>query len=689
MTRSFPPVAQAAEDHRLEDELRRSERRLAEAQRLARLGSWEWDIAADAVLWSDELYRIYGLEPGSIVPSYQEFLGRVHPDDRESVDERNRRAFADHQPFEDVKRVVRPDGTVFLMRTQGEVVVDETGAPVRMLGVCEDVTAEIRAREAESVLASIVHSSNDAIFAVVPDGEIVTWNPAAERLFGFTAAEAVGSPAAILVPLHVRREDERLLRATLDGEPVDAWETTRVRRDGTQVAVSLMLSALPVGADGVRAVSVVARDITERKRFEAQLQHLADHDGLTDLCNRRRFDDELLRAVADAGRHGETGALLLLDLDDFKFVNDTFGHGAGDELLRSVAGALQARIRATDVLARLGGDEFAVLLTRTGPAEARRVAADLLAAVRDHAVLVDRRRVRVTTSIGVVVFDGGSGSKEDVLAAADRAMYQAKDAGRDRFMVLAGAPPTRPRRCSTWEARIREALDHGGLRLHCQPIRDLQRDEVTRYELLLRMLEGDGTLIPPNAFLGVAERVGLIHAIDRWVVGQAIRLAATHPDTTFAVNLSGRSMDDDALLTLIRDELAITRADPSRLVFELTETATIASMTEAQRFAEDLTAMGCELAIDDFGAGFGSFFYLKHLPAAYLKIDGDFVRSPRSRTDQLVIEAIVGMARGLGKRTIAEFVGDDETVAMLTAAGVDFGQGHHLGRPFPVEELTA
>jgi diguanylate cyclase (GGDEF)-like protein/PAS domain S-box-containing protein len=688
MTGSPPPLAQA-EDHRLEDELRRSERRLAEAQRLARLGSWEWDIAADAVLWSDELYRIYGLEPGAIVPSYEEFLARVHPDDRESVDQRNRRAFADHQPFEDVKRVVRPDGSVFLMRTQGEVVVDDDGTPVRMLGVCEDVTAEIRAREAESVLASIVRSSNDAIFSVVPEGEIVTWNPAAERLFGYPAAEAIGSPAAILVPMHVRREDARLLRATLDGEPVDAWETTRVRRDGTEVAVSLLLSALPVRSDGGRAVSVVARDITERKRFEAQLQHLAEHDGLTELCNRRRFDDELLRAVADAGRHGETGALLLLDLDDFKFVNDTFGHGAGDELLRSVAGALQSRVRATDVLARLGGDEFAVLLTRTGTEEARRVAADLLAAVRDHTVIVDRRRVRVTTSIGVVVFDGDSGSKEDVLAAADRAMYQAKDAARDRFTIVAGAPPARTRRHCTWESRIREALERDGLRLHCQPIRDLQRNEVTRYELLLRMLEPDGTLVPPTAFLGVAERLGLIHAIDRWVVAQAIGLAASYRDTTFAVNLSGRSMDDDALLPLIRDELERTGADPHRLVFELTETAAIASMTEAQRFAEELTALGCELAIDDFGAGFGSFFYLKHLPAAYLKIDGDFVRSPRSRTDQLVIEAIVGMARGLGKRTIAEFVGDDATVEMLTAVGVDFGQGYHLGRPFPVEELSS
>jgi EAL domain-containing protein (putative c-di-GMP-specific phosphodiesterase class I) len=238
-----------------------------------------------------------------------------------------------------------------------------------------------------------------------------------------------------------------------------------------------------------------------------------------------------------------------------------------------------------------------------------------------------------------------------------------------------------------WEQRIRHALDNDGFELHCQPIQTLAGGGVAHYELLLRLREHDGSLTYPGSFLGVAERLGLIHAIDRWVVTQAITLVAAHPGVTFAVNVSAASMDDPDLLALVRRELGRSAADPSRLVFEITETATIARMDDARRFAEAVTALGCKLAIDDFGTGFGSFYYLKHLPVSYLKIDGDFVANPRGRADELVIEAIVGMARGLGKRTIAEFVGDDDTLRMLSSLGVDFAQGYHVGRPFSVALL--
>ena len=679
--------AHAAEIAGLRDQLAHARRRLAEAESLARIGSWEWDIVTNTVTWSDELYRIYGMEPQSLEPTYEAFLERVHPDDRESVDARNHKAFADHQPFEDVKRIVRPDGSEFLMRTQGEVVCDADGAPIRMLGVCEDVTAEVRAREARELLASIVHGSSDAIYTVGTDGLITSWNPAAERLFGYAPEEAIGAPGSLLGPAAEAEDERRLLEAAFAAEPADPRETVRRRRDGGLIDVSLAFSPVLASDEKVTTVSVIARDITERRRFETQLRHLADHDPLTGLYNRRRFDEELTRGIAWAARYRERGAVLLLDLDGFKYVNDTLGHGAGDEVIRAVASTLASRLRGTDVLARLGGDEFAVLLPHAGQAEARAVAADLLRAVREHPIGLDGRRIRITASIGVVPLDASAEEAGLVLAAADRAMYAAKDAGRDRVVLreLEAAPLPDG---LTWEHRLRDALEEDGFVLHCQPILDLARDDVSRYELLLRMRgEGQDRLIPPAAFLGVAERVGLIHAIDAWVASRAAELAAEHPDKVFEVNVSGRSMDDPDLVTTIRRALDRTGADPSRLVFEITETATIANLEDARRFAESLAGLGCRFAIDDFGAGFGSFFYLKHLPAAYLKIDGDFVRTPRTRTDELVIDAIVGMARGLGKRTIAEWVGDEETVAMLAAAGVDYAQGYHIGRPVPMSEL--
>ena len=677
-----------AERHRIEAALRRSEARLSEAQQLARVGSWEWDIRANVVTWSDELFRIYGLEPQSLSPSYEEFLERVHPDDRADVDARNHKAFADHQPFEDVKRVMRPDGSVFLMRTQGEVICDDDGNPLRMVGICEDVTAQVRAREAESMLALIVESSSDAVYAVARDGRIASWNPAAEAMFGFSVAEALGARAVMLLARHRAEDDERLLAAAFAGEPIAPFETTLMHSDRRLVEVSLSLSPMRSPThDTIDAVSVIARDNTERKRLERQLRHLADHDALTGLYNRRRFDEELGRAMANARRFRESSALLLIDIDDFKFVNDTLGHAAGDELLRSVAMMTQRRVRATDVLARIGGDEFGLLLPRAGVEEARGVAADLVQAARDHALTLGGGIVRATVSVGAVAFDATSGAGENVLIAADRALYDAKAQGRDRFVVYSDAEVRAQRPQMPWEQRIRWALDNDGFQLHCQPIRPLDDGRIAHYELLLRLPEPDGTLTYPGAFLGVAERLGLIHAIDRWVVSQAIALVAAHPGLTFAVNVSGASMDDPELLGLVRGQLAHAGADPSRLVFEITETATIARMDDARRFADGLTALGCQLAIDDFGTGFGSFFYLKHLPVSYLKIDGDFIANPRSRTDELVIEAIVGMARGLGKRTIAEFVGDDDTIAMLSALGVDFAQGYHIGRPFNVELL--
>jgi diguanylate cyclase (GGDEF)-like protein/PAS domain S-box-containing protein len=683
-------VRDTSEEVRVHEELRRSQARLLEAQQLARIGSWEWDVGAGVVTWTDELFRIYGLEPQSFEPTYEHFLERVHPDDRAAVDERNRRAFADHQPFEDVKRVLRPDGSVFLMRTQGEVITDPAGEVVRMIGVCEDVTDARRAEEATATLAAIVRHSGDAIYLRTPEGTITSWNDAARQLYGYSAEEAIGRRVALLVPPNRCDEERRILELLLDGQRVDAFETQRMRKDGTLVDVSIAMSLVRDSDGEVIGISGISRDITERKRFEAQLRYLASRDGLTDLYNRRRFEEELALAASGARRYGTPGALLVLDLDNFKDVNDTLGHGTGDQLIRSIAAVFRARLRDSDVLARLGGDEFAVLLPHADGEQARRVADDLLEAVRHFDMVDGGQRVRVTTSIGGVLLGGYELlSGDELLSMADRAMYQAKDEGRDRVVLRTPAEGEGDRRARhvSWERRIRRALDGDGLVLHAQPILDLASGATSAYELLLRLQDEEGSAFP-NAFLGAAERRGLIHEIDRWVSARAIDLIASH-GVRLEVNLSARSVGDRELLSLVSQRLASTGIDPSLLVFEITETAAIHNMDEARRFAETLTALGCGFALDDFGVGFGSFSYLKHLPADYLKIDGDFIRSPRSRTDELVVESIVHVARGLGKQTIAEWVGDEETVSLLRGYGVDFAQGFHTGRPFPAGELPA
>jgi diguanylate cyclase (GGDEF)-like protein/PAS domain S-box-containing protein len=687
-------VRDVTERRQIEQELRRSKAQLAEAQALARIGSWEWDVAANHVVWSDELYRIYGLEVGEITPNYDEFLSRVHPDDRESVDARNRKAFTDHQPFEDVKRILKPDGEVFLMRTRGQVITDDEGTPVRLIGVCEDVTDSVRADEARSRLAAIVMSSDDAIVAHTTEGVITSWNPAAERLYGYTSDEAIGGRIEMLLPEGRADEELGIIEELRSGARVNHYETHRRRKNGSLVDVSLSVSPLLGPTGKLEGLSSIARDVTERRVFESRLRYLADHDALTALFNRRRFEEELAAEVAHAERYGQGGAVLVLDVDNFKYVNDTFGHGSGDDVLRNLAAICRRRTRQTDVVARLGGDEFAILLPHATEEQASVVARALIEAVRHSAVVSAGQSLRTTVSIGVALFDDEPVPADDLLAAAARAMHTAKDTGRDRCVVHAPErwQETRRRAREGWEHRIHAALDHDRLVLHCQPILDVAARRVSQYELLLRLDEDEG-LVPPGAFLGVAERLGLIHEIDRWVAHEAISLLAAHAaagrQLKFEVNLSGQSIGDRELTASIARAVQEAGIDPASLIFEITETAAIANIEEASRFARELTAAGCSFALDDFGTGFGSFYYLKHLPVDYLKIDGDFVGTPRRPPDDLIVAAIVQVAKGLGKQTIAEFVTDDDTVRRMRKLGVDYAQGYHLGRPFPVTELSA
>jgi diguanylate cyclase (GGDEF)-like protein len=386
------------------------------------------------------------------------------------------------------------------------------------------------------------------------------------------------------------------------------------------------------------------------------------------------------------------GALLVLDLDNFKDVNDAQGHACGDQVLREVAAILQSRVRRTDIVGRLGGDEFAVLLPEASAGEARGVADELRDALRAHRFAFDGPAVRMTTSIGVVSIDG-SESEGELLLSADMAMYAAKEAGRDRVQVHApgdeGQAEAKARR--GWAQRIRGALDDGAFVFWAQPIHDLARGEVRQYELLARMEGDDGQLIPPGGFLGAAERLSMVGEIDCWAVREAIRVLAAHKDAdhppSVEVNISGRSLSDPSLRELISSELARTGVNPQNLILELTETAAIANMDEAVGFAESLARLGCRFALDEFGAGFGSIYYLKHMPVDFVKIDGDFVRNlPTSSTDQVVVASMVQIANGLGVLTVAESVGDDETVEMLRRFGVDFAQGPHLGAPRPIEE---
>lgn len=537
----------------------------------------------------------------------------------------------------------------------------------------------------------ILASAGEGICGIDSSGCITFANPAAAALLGREREELIGedchhalhgdSHPIASCPIHKEVADQRRRKGV---------EDSFVRGSGERIPVQRTIN--PVGANAGAVVSF--SDLSERKRSESQLRRAADHDALTGLYNRRHFEAQLEREIALANRYGTGGALLIIDLDEFKAVNDTLGHGAGDELLRGVARLLGSILRDTDVLARLGGDEFGILVSNSDRARAEEVGAHLVRALRDHAPRVGRQPIRTTGSVGITMLDREELTSQQLLMEADVAMYEAKHAGRDQLAFF--RPGVSLERVGGgeglgWSERIRKALEEDRFTFHAQPIYDFAAREFSHLELLVRMIDAEGELVAPGDFIPSAERFGLIQTLDAWMVGQAAQLAARARDAglprTIEVNLSGPTIGDPEMPGVIKRAIKESGCDPGALVFEITETAAIADLARAKEFAEHIRSLGCAFALDDFGAGFGSFYYLKYFPLDYLKIDGEFVKSlPTSEIDQRMVRAMVEVARGLELKTIAEFIEEDESVQLLKSYGVDYGQGFHLARPAPIRK---
>ncbi len=519
-------------------------------------------------------------------------------------------------------------------------------------------------------------------------------NDALCRLTGYSRHQLVRAPVgAITHPDDVDLDAENRQRLLAGEISTYQIEKRYVHAWGHYIWVLVTVSL--VRDDTGRPLYLISQvqDISERKAQERRLNDLVDHDFLTRLFNRRRFEQELAKEARRAERHESTSAVLLIDLDHFKEVNDLFGHQAGDDLLKTVAGALRHAVRHTDTLARIGGDEFAVILPHTNADQAQLAAENIVQALRRQIAVRGDHVMHTTASVGVAEFDDSTAA--DVLACVDLAMYEAKRAGGDRFAMYVARTNLQKRAAAPasdveW---IRQAIHEERLLLYGQPIVDLATNEVSQYELLVRLEREPGAPpLLPGTFLEFAERFGLVQSIDCWVIRKAIALLAEHArlgrPLTLHVNISAKSIGDPHFTAIAEAAIMGASIEPARLILELTETAAVANLEEATIFVSRLRRAGCLFALDDFGTGFGSFSYLKYVPFDFLKIDGDFVRNLTvGSVDQLVVKALVGIAKGMGKKTVAEFIENADVTRLLRDSGVDFGQGYHLGRPQPVGEL--
>jgi len=538
----------------------------------------------------------------------------------------------------------------------------------------------------------LFRNAPNGIYRCSRGGDFLVVNPALVRMLGYRDEDELRRVR--FAELFASDKEAGSVTRRLEEEArLESVEVTLKGKDGPPIAA--ILNARSFRVEGELYHEGIVTDITRIKRNEARLMHMATHDPLTGLHNRREFAEILERHLSRVRRYGNYGALLWMDLDGFKQINDGLGHDVGDELLTSIAFRMKSTIRESDVLARLGGDEFAILYPNVDRDQAKMAAQRLLDAIRKHTALIRGQSIRTTASMGLVLFPEHGTSASELLMKADMAMYRAKEGGRNRvaFYSPDEEKPEAPESRVDWLRAIREALEKDEFVLYGQPILDLKTDRIVRYEVLLRLRGRDGEIIPPGAFLEVAEQFGLSGDIDRWVLGKVIEIisdASIPADLSFAVNLSPRSLADGELLGMISREEKLSVIGPVRLVVEITETAAIYNIHIAKDFLRTIRSQGCEVAIDDFGTGFSSFHQLKNLDVDYLKIDGSFVRNlSHDPVDEHLVLAIVHLAQGLGKKTIAEFVEDAETLEILRRIGVDCAQGFYIDRPRPLEEILA
>ncbi|WP_347274919.1 EAL domain-containing protein [Candidatus Kuenenia sp.] len=555
------------------------------------------------------------------------------------------------------------------------------------------IQTETELHKSEERYRRLIEGLQDNYFFFTRDasGVFTYISPSIKNILGYTPEEFYTRCREYLTSHPVNNDAAQCLALSVKGIKQPPYEIEMYHKNGATRTLQMQEAPVFDSSKNVISIEGIARDITEIKISQSQLVFLADHDPLTCLFNRRRFKEELELRLLEAQRNHIKGALLFLDLDNFKYVNDTLGHQYGDELLIKLACILRERLRQTDILARLGGDEFAVILPNTEEEQAQQISKQLVELTRNCLALDSLNPLHITVSIGIAMFPVHGDTAETLLANADMAMYQAKDEGRNRDCIFSLEHKIHIETQYDWKRRIKIALEQDNFALYLQPIINLKNNKITAYEALLRLTEKNQEVIPPLKFLRTAERFGIIHEIDRWVVVNAIRIVKElklHENGIFLeINLSGKAFSDNELLSIIKREIGENVLRPEMLIFEITETAIIENIAKAQHFIATLKSIGCRFALDDFGSGFSSFNYLKHLPVDYLKIDGSFIQHlSQNSVDQHLVKGMVEVARGLKKLTIAEFVETKKTFQLLKEIGIDYAQGYYFGKPLSVCE---
>ena len=667
----------------------------------AELSLWDSTIVNGQVIdgpvhWTASGPPLLGLPATPITQPYRHFLEHVHPDDRESIVTTMQAAVTGSGRYAVEYRVVWPDGSLHWLAARARILY-ESAEGVRMasrtLGIVWDITdrkqaefALITQREmADLTLGSI----GDGVLTTDVQGNVQSINRVGQQLTGWSNEDARGLPIdrvfRIIDELNDEPFENPVLKCLRLNQTVAmANRSALISRNGNRVAIEDTAAPIRDASGRTLGAVIVFHDVSHERQLRHELSWQASHDALTGLINRREFEFQVAAALASAKADCNTHALLYLDLDQFKIVNDTCGHGAGDVLLQHLATLLQSHMRDSDVLARLGGDELGVLLLNCPLRQALALAEKLREAIKDYRFVWDRNTFEVGVSIGLVSIDEDSKSTSDLLSAADQACYGAKEQGRNRVHHYLESEQVMAKRHGEilWVSRLNEAFETNRFILFVQPIRSLIDSTARHAEVLLRLKGNDGLMVLPGAFIPAAERYGLMLSIDRWVIESVCRhLAPQAQDgdadgSILAINLSGVSLNDDGLHDFVIGCFDRHGTPPKRICFEITETAAVANLNKARDFMMRLQKLGVRFSLDDFGSGLSSFAYLKSLSVDFLKIDGLFVRDiATNEINRAMVSAINEVGHVMGIKTIAECVESPEVLATVQQIGIDFAQG--------------
>jgi diguanylate cyclase (GGDEF)-like protein/PAS domain S-box-containing protein len=674
--------------------LRQSQESLNEAQRIASLGSWDWDIVGGDLYWSDEFYRIFGLSRECFGATYAAFLDAVHPDDRARVEQAVDDALTTATPYDIEHRIVRPDGSERVLRERGEVMFDAEGHPVRMVGTGQDITdqrlVELRLRQA----AKVFENTSEGVMITGPDQRIVAVNQAFTRITGYGEEEVKGCGPKILQSGRHDADYYRQMWSAIHATGRWQGEIWNRRKDGADYPEWLNISVVRDDADAIINYIGVFSDITSIKEAQDKLTYTAHHDALTGLPNRLLFRDRLEQALATARRTGEGVALLFVDLDRFKLINDTLGHEAGDLLLQAVAQRLVACMREEDTVARMGGDEFVVIQRGIGqPDDAALLATRMLTEI-NRPVSLAGHEIVASLSIGIGLYPQDGSDASTLLKNADAAMYRAKERGRNCYQYYANEMTAAGLERLELETDLRQALQRGELRVHYQPQVDLASRRIVGAEALVRWQHATRGMILPAVFIPMAEDNGMIGQIGEWVLNTACSDARAWqleglPPLRVAVNVSGRQIGNDHVVDKVATALKNSGLAAQFLEIEITESVVMQDAARAISVLSALQDMGVTLAIDDFGTGYSSLSCLKRFPINRLKIDKSFVDSLEGAPDAAAIAvAIIAMAHSLGHTVIAEGVETEAQVEFLRGHGCDEMQGYLFSCPVPAEQFV-